>query len=243
MLPGRREGGLLAKKHASEIEQELKISLTREDLEKVFASFAKDVKKTDIRHKFLPRDYYDTEDLAMQAAGVSLRVQYKPGKNGTLGSYEQTVKFALTPDGAADAEALYRKECKDMLDKNRPDMARVADPEAVQVIKPFKNKELKHIFTAAIERRYFNVAAGKGKKRGEVELAFDVGKITLPDAAGVEQPLAEIEIEIKKGSPKAIAAIKEKIFKIAPGARVQREDKSAQGSRLYRTACKQAKNL
>jgi len=228
----------LAKKHKSEVEQELKISLTNKDLEKVFAFFAEEVKKADIRHKFMPRDYYDTEKLEMQDAGVSLRVQYKPGKNGALGSYEQTVKFALAPDDEADAEALYRKECKDTLEKNSPDMALVDDPEAVEAVKPFRNKSLKHIFTAAIERRYFNVEAGKGKKWGEVEIAFDVGKITLPDYADVEQPLAEIEIEIKKGSPKAIAAIKEKIFEIAPSARVQREDKSAQGSKLYRAAAR-----
>jgi inorganic triphosphatase YgiF len=237
-LKFNEEGGLLAKKHKSEVEQELKISLTKEDLEKVFKFFAEEVKKTEIRHKFMPRDYYDTEKLEMQDAKVSLRVQYKAGKNGALGSYEQTVKFALTPDSEADQEALYRKECKDTLDNKAPDMELVDDPEAIEAIKPFKNKSLKHIFTAAIERRYFNVEVGKGKKWGEVELAFDVGKITLPDYDGIEEPLAEIEIEIKKGSPKAIAAIKEQIFKIAPSARVQHEDKSAQGSNLYRTAAR-----
>lgn len=228
----------MTKKHKSEVEQELKISLTKEDLEKVFAFFAEDVKKTEIRHKFMPRDYYDTEKLEMQKANVSLRVQYKPGKNGALGSYEQTVKFALTPDADADAEALYRKECKDTLDSKTPDMDLVDDSEAAEVIKPFKNKSLKHIFTAAIERRYFNIEAGKGKKWGEVELAFDVGKISLPDYDGVEEPLAEIEIELKKGSAKAIAAVKKEIFKIAPSARVQINDKSAQGSKLYRDTVK-----
>ena len=228
----------MAKKHKSEVEQELKISLTKEDLEKVFKFFADEVKKAEIQHKFMPRDYYDTDALEMQDAKVSLRVQYKPGKNGALGSYEQTVKFALTPDTEADQEALYRKECKDTLDNNAPDMDLVDDKEAVDAVKPFKNKKLKHIFTAAIERRYFNVEVGKGKKWGEVELAFDVGKITLPVYACVVQPLAEIEIEIKTGSPKAIAAIKDKIFKIAPSARVQQEDKSAQGSKLYRDAAR-----
>lgn len=222
------------KQHKSEVEQELKISLTKEDLELVFKTFSKKVRKTDIQHKYLPRDYYDTENLDMHDAKVSLRVQYKPGSNGKLGSYEQTVKFALTPDADADSEALYRKECKDTLDNNAPDMDLVDDSEAVEAVKPFKNKSLKHIFTAAIERRYFNIEVGKGKKRGEVELAFDVGKISLPDYAGVEESLAEIEIEIKKGSAKAIAAVKKEILKIAPSARVQMQDKSAQGSRLYR---------
>lgn len=232
----------MVKKHKSEVEQELKISLTKEDLEKVFKFFAEDVKRVDILHKFMPRDYYDTENLEMQDIKASLRVQYKPGKNGELGSYEQTVKFALTPDADADDEALYRKECKDTLDSKTPDLELVDDAEAVEVVKPFQNKNLKHVFTAAIERRYFNVEAGKGKKWGEVELAFDVGKISLPDYAGVEAPLAEIEVELKKGSAKAIKAIKKEIFKIAPSARVQKDDKSAQGCKLYRdTVARQPK--
>ena len=223
----------MAKKNRSEVEQELKISVSVDDLEKVFKAFARQVKKREIQHKFLPRDYYDTENLDMYAAGVSLRIQYKPGALGKLGSYEQTVKFELPPEGEVIQGALYRKECKDILSGNTPEVDDLHDTDADDAMDPFKTKRLSHIFTAAIERRYFNVEAGKGKNWGEVELAFDVGKISLP-AYGLHQPFAEIEVEIKKGSPKAIAAIKDEIFKIAPSAKIQSDAKSGQGSKFYR---------
>ena len=219
----------------SEIEQELKISLSVQDLERVFKEFSFDVPKGDITHKYLPRAYFDTPDLQMHAEGISLRVQYKPGKKGKLGSHEQTVKFDLPPDAAQVDGALYRKECKDVLNAAQPDLSAVSDAEAKARIAPFKNKSLKHIFTAAIERRYFNVEAGKGKDWGEVEVAFDVGDISLPDT-GDSQKFAEIEIEIKKGSPRAIHKIRDRILAIAPTAQVHTDAKSAQGAKLYRAA-------
>lgn len=225
----------MVKPHKSEIEQELKISLTAEDLEKVFKAFAAEVSKGDISHKYLPRAYFDTPDLDMYAAGVSLRVQYKPGNKGKLGSHEQTVKFELPPDAEKVAEALYRKECKDAVDAAQPDLTRVSDAEAAEKIKPFKDKTLKHIFTAAIERRFFNVEAGKGKHWGKVELAFDVGEISLPET-GETRKFAEIEIEAKDGSAEAIHKIRDRIMAIAPSAKVETEAKSAQGSRMYKDA-------
>lgn len=217
----------------SDVEQELKISLSVEDLERVFKVFSSDVAKGDITHKYLPRAYFDTPDLQMHEKGISLRVQYKPGKKGKLGSHEQTVKFDLPPDAGRVEGALYRKECKDGLPSAQPDLAAISDADAKQRIEPFKNKSLKHIFTAAIERRYFNIEAGKGKEWGEVELAFDVGDISLPDR-GDSQKFAEIEIEIKKGSAQAIHQVRDRILAIAPSAKIQTDDKSAQGAKLYR---------
>lgn len=225
----------MTKPHKSEDELELKISLSVEDLEKVFKAFSSEVGKSDIAHKYLPRAYFDTPALEMHDAGISLRVQYKPGKKGKLGSHEQTVKFDLPPAAGRVADALYRKECKDLVEGPQADLSRVSDAEADGKIEPFKGKSLKHIFTAAIERRYFNVEAGKGKEWGEVELAFDVGEILLPET-GESQKFAEIEIEVKDGNPEAINKIRERIFKIAPSARVQADAKSAQGAKLYRAA-------
>jgi len=225
----------MTKPHKSKVEQELKISLSTEDLERVFKAFAAEVDKSDISHKYLPRAYFDTPALEMHDAGISVRVQYKPGKKGKLGSHEQTVKFDLPPDAARVADALYRKECKDLVEGPQADLSRVSDAEAAAKVQPFQTKSLKHIFTAAIERRFFNVEAGKGKEWGEVELAFDVGEISLPET-GESQKFAEIEIEVKDGSPEAINKIRDRIFKIAPSARVQADAKSAQGAKLYRSA-------
>jgi hypothetical protein len=86
----------------TEVEAELKIRLSQHDLEEVFKTLSK--KAAVISHKYLPRAYYDTDDLGLYNAGRSLRVQYKPGKEGKLGGYEQTVKVELPP--ANDAAAL-----------------------------------------------------------------------------------------------------------------------------------------
>lgn len=225
----------MTKPHKSEVEQELKISVSLEDLEKVFKEFSSEVSKGDIEHKYMPRAYYDTPDLEMYDIGLSLRVQYKPGKKGKLGSHEQTVKFELPPDPAKVVDALYRKECKDIVEGPQPNLEVVHDAEAAEKIKPFKDKGLKHIFTAAIERRYFNVEAGKGKEWGEVELAFDVGDLSLPDT-GESQKFAEIEIEVKDGNPEAINKIRDRIFKIAASAQIQTDAKSVQGSKMYRAS-------
>ena len=222
------------KKSRSEIETELKISLSREDLERVFDHFSQKPNAGRIEHKFLPRAYYDTAGLDLHAAGLSLRIQYKPGKSGKLGSYEQTVKFEFGVGQDALIEgAMQRKECKNQLSSPQPDMEAVVDADAVNAITPFKNKSLKHIFTAAIERRYFNLPVA----RGTVELAFDIGEIIL-QPSGANHPFAEIEIEVKAGSPAIIAAVRDKILKLAPSAKVQPLSKSQQGTQLFMQAKK-----
>lgn len=223
----------------SEIEQEIKISLSIKDMEAVFKVLSAETVKADIQHKYYPRAYFDTPELDLHAAGISLRVQYKPGKAGKLGHHEQTVKFELPAAGGKIRDALYRKECKDILPDAQPDMAAVSDVEAAGRLNPFKNKKLSHIFTAAIERRYFNIEAGKGKERGKAEVAFDVGEITLA-GTGERQAFAEIEIEVKSGNPEIINKIRDRIFAVAPSAQIQADAKSVQGSKLYLAAKRSA---
>lgn len=216
----------------TEVEQELKIKVSAEDLEAVFNALADQAVGGKVAHKYLPRYYYDTVNMDFYHNGISVRVQYKPGKDGKLGGYEQTVKFEL-PHGTAVAQgALFRKECKDIIASRKPDLAAVSDPEAGKIVQSFKAKRLKHIFTAAIERRSFDVQIGRGKNRGKVEVAFDVGEIIIPGKGG-HYPFSEIEIEIKEGAPAAIERIHSKIKKIAPLAKVQPLSKADQGSRIY----------
>jgi inorganic triphosphatase YgiF len=75
--------------------------------------------------------------------------------------------------------------------------------------------------------------AGGGKKKGTVEVAFDVGEIIL-DSNGRHYPFFEIEIELVKGNPEAIEILQKKIRRLARSARHQPLSKSQHGSRLYR---------
>lgn len=212
---------------------ELKIKLSSKDLERVFKTFSKKIKKPDIEHKYLPRAYYDTTDLLLHKNNISLRVQYKPGKDGKMGSYEQTVKFEMPPGKKLSRGALLRKECKNLLKSPAPDLSTVVDTEAAKATNPFINKKLVHIFTAAIERRYFNIPVSTASGKGVVEVAFDVGDIIVTHN-GRHYPFFEIEIEMKSGDPSAIDEIKKRIMDMAPSAQIQPYSKSAQGSMIYK---------
>lgn len=211
-----------------EVEIELKISLPLKDLEKVFQVLHKKNNASEVSHKFIPRAYYDTPDLGLYRKGISLRVQYKPGKLGKLGSYEQTVKLEVIPGTPLGKAILSRMECQDSIKAHKPSLADVTDPQAKAALKPFKGKKFLHIFTAEIERRFFDLEF----RGGVVEVAFDVGKIILA-TGNVHQDFSEIEVEIKWGGPELIEAVRSDILRIAPSAKIQPLSKSAQGSRLY----------
>ena len=154
----------------TEVESELKIKLSPADLENVFRVFSQKDGLSNIKHKSLPRAYYDTPELELYHKGLSLRVQPAPG------GYEQTLKLELLPAGEA---VLTRMECRDNISTPEPSLAAVTDPEAREAVKLFSGKSLVHIFTSAIERRSFEMEL----RDGAVEMAFDVGQLVLMPAA------------------------------------------------------------
>ena len=218
---------MAGKKSRSQIETELKIKLSPDDLEKVLKKLRKEAVSGSFYHKYMPRYYYDTEALDLHQRGASLRVQYVSGKRGALGAYEQTFKYGLEDSGD---EVLTRKEVKDEVESPLPDLTAIQDADAVKISSGIENKSLKHIFTAAIERRLFYIEKGKNT---ELEIAFDVGIISLSDDISKFIKINEIEIEVKKGSAKSIQEIREMIFDIAPSAEIQRQSKSEQGTIFY----------
>ena len=224
---------MTARGHKAEDEQEVKIRLSKGDLEKVFNALSKKYPPKEIDHKYMPRAYWDTPALDLDGANISVRMQYKEGKEGELGGHEQTVKFELAPKGTLAKGAVLRREIKDIMPDHQPDLSIVTAVKAKAALQPFVKKRLKHLFTAAIERRYFEAEIGHGKKKGTVEIAFDVGQIILPHN-GRRYPLYEIELEVKSGSKDAIDRLREQIIAIAPSAKIQPLSKSQQGSRLYR---------
>lgn len=218
----------------SETEYELKIDVSKSDLEKVFRFFARKVEASDISHKCLPRDYYDTPNFDLDGKGESLRIQYKQGRRGRPGGFEQTYKYERPLKGKKSIKgALVRQECPNAVSSNLPDISSIKDLEAKKNILPIKNKDLVYVFTAVIERRYFELSIGTGKNKGRVELAFDLGALVIhnPDKS---EPISEIEIELKSGSDAAIVEIEKKIFQIASTAKVSSKPKSARGCALRR---------
>lgn len=226
---------MTARRHRAEDEQEVKIRLSKTDLAKVFNALNRDYKPGYLDRKYLPRFYYDTPDLLLDQNGISVRLQYKEGKGNAVGGYEQTVKFEITHATKLAKGAMLRREIKDPRADHTPDLKIVRGVHAKAVLKPFLRRKLQHIFTAAIERRYFEVEAGHGRNKGTVEIAFDVGEIILAQN-GRHYPFFEIEIERKKGSAEAVDALREEIMKIAKSARIQPHSKGRQGSNRHRQA-------
>jgi inorganic triphosphatase YgiF len=224
---------MTARRHRSENEQEVKIKLSRGDLEKVFNALSKKYEPNDIDHKYMPRAYWDTLRLDLDSRDISVRMQYKEGRDGELGGYEQTVKLDLPHGNRLAKGARLRREVKNMRPSHEPDLSIVTDARTMPELRPFLKKRLRHIFTAAIERRYFEVEAGHGRHKGTVEIAFDVGEIVLPHN-GRRYALCEIELEIKSGSKDAIDKLREYIMNIAPSAEIQLLTKSQQGGRFFR---------
>lgn len=209
----------------SSIEKETVLALPRAELEKILKVFAAKKNASSIAHKFRPRFYYDTPKLDLHAHNISLRVQYKPGKKGKIGGYEQTVKIEA---GKRLKKAFVRKECKDRVPDNAPHLDLVTDEDAQALLKPYQGRALKHIFTAAIERRMLYLHSDQG----QVEVAFDVGQL-MSSNGKAHQDLVEIEIEVMKGGAKQIAAVRNEIMSLAPSARIQTLTKSQLGTQLY----------
>ncbi|HYD17206.1 MAG TPA: CYTH domain-containing protein [Patescibacteria group bacterium] len=222
-------------KTQTEDEQEVKIVLSKGDLEKVFNALMREYAPGHIEHKYLPRHYYDTPNLDLDQNGLSVRMQYKQGKGAAVGGYEQTVKVDISEGATLAAGALFRREIKNPMPDHAPDLSVVTDKQAKQALAPFLKQPLKHIFTAAIERRYYEIELGHGRKKSSAEIAFDVGEIILPHNDS-HTPFYEIEIERKSGSSHAIDKLRDKILELAPSARVQPQPKSKQGTELYRRA-------
>lgn len=240
---------------ANNTEVELKLRLSPEDLEKVFDAFSDKAIDGEIKHKRRPRDYFDTEDRKLRARNLGLRMQYKEGKDGKLGGYEQTLKSAageaLPPESKLES-VFMRKEYKDFTEDELPEIEKISNPEAKKLMDGIRDEDLEHVFSSAVERRYFvmevkypkslkdayeEVKDGKGRKKqrrtGKVELAFDVGKIKLaPPNDNYQEAVSEIEIEMKDGPPDLIEKIKKKILEIAPDAVVETRSKAEIGYEL-----------
>ncbi|MFP3942654.1 MAG: CHAD domain-containing protein, partial [Alphaproteobacteria bacterium] len=132
--------------------------------------------------------YYDTPDLALRRKGMALRVR----KKGPV--HVQTVK---TED--ASGAASNRAELEALLPDDRPDPERIADEDLRRfVIRRAAGGGLRPIYETDIRRTERQLVTPEGDR---VELAIDTGVIR---ADGREEPVSELEFELKHGSPAAL---------------------------------------
>ena len=79
------------------------------------------------------------------------------------------------------------------------EMLLIADGAAIELLGPLSDSELRPVFTSIVERTTQDVTLGEGDDAALIEVAFDRGRIELPD--GQSRDLCEVELELKSGTP------------------------------------------
>ena len=169
--------------------------------------------------KDLENVYYDTADLRLRKRGLAFRIR----RDGTR--FIQTVK---TGDTAATA-VLSRGEWEAEVPSLEPRPEIVDDPEIRAALGLILPGELRPVFTTRVHREVMEVNGTDSLGRLKViEAAFDRGEI---EAAGAKEALAEIELELLEGPPRALYDLALTLQDIAP-TQIETRSKSARGYAL-----------
>jgi inorganic triphosphatase YgiF len=128
--------------------------------------------------------YYDTPQLALLDAKISLRVRRMSG------GWFQAVKGA----GHSLSGLHQRMEWEDIIAAGHPDFSKITEPALTRI---FDDEALRAalapIFQTEVRRTEWQLAWENGD---QVELALDVGELVIGDR---REPIQEIELELKAG--------------------------------------------
>lgn len=135
--------------------------------------------------------YYDTRKRSLHKLGLSLRVR-SDGERCI-----QTVKADNTPS----AGIFERREWETEIEGDGPDLHAAAGTPVAQALKGKQAlKLLTPVFETAVDRTTWRITA----EGSEIEVAMDEGRVM---AGRFESPIAEIELELKLGSPADLFAL------------------------------------
>jgi inorganic triphosphatase YgiF len=201
-------------------EIELKFAGTVAALEKLKRShWLKQQTKGRARTASLHSVYFDTADCDLAASGLSLRIR-KDGKRHT-----QTIKSM----NGKTAPRWDRAETEASVADLTPDPGVVQQKKLREALSGWESDGLDPIFVTQIKRTAIPLTPKKGVT---IEAAFDFGNIqALGKREGVSQPLAELELELKKGEPAALFEMARSLVRAAP-LRFAIETKSDRGYAL-----------
>lgn len=134
--------------------------------------------------------YYDTLDLQLFDAAISLRVRRMSG------GWFQAVKAA----GHALAGLHQRMEWEDIIAGGEPDFTKITEPALAAL---FSSQQLRAalcpIFTTDVRRTEWQLAYEDGSA---IEVALDLGELRsdAKNASHQTEPIQEVEIELKHGA-------------------------------------------
>lgn len=155
----------------------------------------------------LTSTYFDTPDLKLQKAGVSLRVRQSDG-----GRRVQTLKRG---------EGMTREEHEADVASDRPDASLGPLP---QLLPNGEAAELRAAFQVRVTRRQRLVRYGDA----EIELALDEGEV---EGGGEASPISELELELKSGPAARLFDLARELSAVAP-LYISFDPKSSRGQAL-----------
>lgn len=191
------------------VEIELKLLLSKSDLEKLLAS---DLVKSVVRagsekQRNLVSSYYDTADLALKKNGIAYRVRDKGD-----GTFEATIKT----DKKSSSGLSERLELNLPLTENAAVLEGFAELGLGYELTDLAPNGVEKLFTVDVVRTTYLLDLDGAV----VELAIDNGKIL---AAGGEDTIDEVELELVEGKVEAMLLFAEQMEKLVP---VHREERS-----------------
>jgi inorganic triphosphatase YgiF len=156
--------------------------------------------------------YYDTPKRSLARRDLLLRVR-KHGRR-----YIQTVK-GRAPGGV---DLLARAEWEDAIGSERPDLAAPHGGPALQ--RAAKDGELRPLFKTVVRRTTIALEPGSSTR---IEAALDDGEVRALDGDAAE-PISEIELELKNGSPAVLYDMALRLLDAVP-LRIETRSKAERG--------------
>lgn len=133
--------------------------------------------------------YFDTPQLALLDAEVSLRVRHMDG------GWFQSVKGS----GTAFAGLHRRKEWEDIIACAEPDFSKIIAPELTRIFDDEGLRSaLRPIFATDVRRTEWHLAPDDETL---IEMALDQGELEAGEQC---EPICEIELELKRGRPASL---------------------------------------
>jgi inorganic triphosphatase YgiF len=164
--------------------------------------------------------YYDTPDLQLLDADVSLRVRRMSG------NWFQAVKAA----GNSLAGLHQRMEWEDIIAAGHPDFSKIDDPILMPI---FAGDELRAalqpIFVTEVQRTEWQLTMADGSL---IEMALDKGVLRVNEYT---QPINEVELELKSGNAGQLFALALQLQASIP-LHIENTSKAQHGYAYYRTS-------
>lgn len=164
--------------------------------------------------------YYDTTDLRLLDAGISLRLRSLSGR------WIQSIKAV----GSSTAGLHQRSEWECVVANSHPDFTVILDPTLAKLFADQKLcNALKPIFHTKVQRTEWQLDFGSGDR---IELALDIGQLVVGEN---HEPISEIELELKGGKKARLFDLALELQQVMP-LWLKNDSKAQNGYAYYRSS-------